>query len=99
QKVREHPQAVAHDVNLRRRIMRPAHRHFDRAQPVPPRKKKNLRVKTKALDALLFKNDPTAPPDEDLEATLCIFEQHSRKKPHQAVECDPCQLAEVRLSN
>src|SRR5258708_25981407 len=51
--VREHLETVAQHAHFGGRRMRPAYRNFSRAQAVMPRQVEKLRIKAKALNALL----------------------------------------------
>ncbi len=56
----EHAHAVAEDVELAVRVVRPAHGNFRSAQAVAFGQKKNLRVEPEPLDALPLENDARA---------------------------------------
>ena len=97
--VQEHQQAVTVDVYLCGRVMRPANRHLGDAQTMPMRQEQNLRIKTKTIDTLLFKNHAALGKAKGLEAALSIFNVEFGDHADETVEDNSGYLAKARLVN
>ena len=74
EKVNEHGQAVAEEVDLRPIVVDPPYRNLGDAQAEPFREKEQLGVEAPAVDRLALEDRPGRVPAEELEPALGVVD-------------------------
>lgn len=94
-----HFETVAYNMDLSRWIMSPADWDFNSIQAMVLGQEQDLRIKTKALDALLLKDYARPREYKCLKPALCIMKVNPGHQPYEFVENDACKFAQPRLAD
>ena len=99
QEIAKHEEAVAYNVHLRRRIVRPPDGYFRRPQSVPLGQEQHLGIEAETFYPLLPKNDLSRLAKESFEPALRVIDRQPGEKANEAIEQYAGQFAQPRLVN